>query len=77
MGECDICHKKMPKAVLEAHKRKRHEIVEILPREEVKSISNESLKCDCPCKQVERCASCGDMIPSFVMPYHARIKHGV
>ena len=81
MKECDICHKKMPANVLQAHKVKRHGQTSADYSAAGLDLKPETVvytpQCECLCQKLERCASCGELIPSFVMPYHARIKHGV
>lgn len=93
MKECEICHKKMPGRVLEAHKVKRHSASEIQTKIEVNEkelailtqISTEKQKeegtlyyqCNCPCQKLETCVSCGETFSAIVMFAHGKIRHGV
>ena len=65
MKICEICDKKMPDHILEAHMKKSHSEE---PKEEVKP------KFDWG--ETETCAACGEEYPAKAMPFHSRVAHG-
>ena len=78
MVKCDICQKKMPERVLEAHKKKRHSKQEVIPSEIVNEvIPTETKDCDCLCKKMIICGTCQRQVSELVMPYHLHVIHGL
>ena len=82
---CDICGKKMPSSVLEAHKRKQHSekvivtVAENLTKDvpEPELIPSNREEKGWYMGEINTCQQCREEWPSKLMELHMNVRHGL
>lgn len=78
--KCNVCGKKMPKRVLEAHMKKRHLLEgssDSVSDSTGEKIDKITIANDWDWGEIIECGVCKERWPSKLYRFHIRIEHGI